>query len=166
MLKTEVRNLRDHNQKLVALPCSFEKAKAMFEEQFGFCNARGEQDFECLGLYSDVYHDDGCCCSLTSINDMAISLQHCEEELSERELKAFFEYYTFADLNMIEDGLVSFYNSKEECLQSVYETYGLTDTKFLWTTVDVFLNDDYVFSELAINGDLFQASNGVIVEVN
>ncbi|WP_431770641.1 hypothetical protein [Streptococcus gallolyticus] len=51
-------------------------------------------------------------------------------------------------------------------MQYVYEIYGLTDTKFLWTTVDVFLNDDYVFSQIELNGNLFQASNGVIIVGN
>ncbi|MBE6163748.1 MAG: hypothetical protein E7156_00240 [Streptococcus gallolyticus] len=166
MLKTMVRNLRDKNEKLVALPCSFEKAKAMFEEQFGSCNARSEEDFECVGLYSDLYRDDACWTSFSTVNNMARSLERFEAEYTERELKAFFEFYTYADLNMIEDGSVSFYNSKEEYLQYVYEIYGLTDTKFLWTTVDVFLNDDYVFSQIELNGNLFQASNGVIIVGN
>ena len=166
MLKTTVRNLRDHNEKLIALPRDFEVIKAMFDEQFGFCNAQSEQDFECLGLYSDVFYDDGCCCSLGTANDMALSLQHCEIEFSERELKGFFERYSYADLVLLVEGAVSLYSSKEEYLYFVYERYGLTDIKFLWTTVDVFLNDDYVFSQIELNGNLFQASNGVIVEVN
>ena len=166
MLKTTVRNLRDHNEKLIALPRDFEVIKAMFDEQFGFCNAQSEEDFECLGLYSDVFHDDGCCCSLGTANDMALSLQHCEAEFSERELKGFFERYSYADLELLVEGAVSLYSSKEEYLYAVYERYGLIDIKFLWTTVDVFLNDDYVFSQIELNGNLFQASNGVIVEVN
>ena len=166
MLKTTVRNLRDHNEKLIALPRDFEVIKAMFDEQFGFCNAQSEEDFECLGLYSDVFHDDGCCCSLGIVNDMAMSLQYCEDEFTERELKGFFERYSYADLELLIEGAVSLYSSKEEYLYFVYERYGLTDIKFLWTTVDVFLNDDYVFSQIELNGNLFQASNGVIVEVN
>lgn len=166
MLSTIVRNLRDHSEKEVTLPCRFENVRAMFEEQFGFCNARSEEDFECLGLHSDVYHNDGCCCSLDTVNDMALSLQHCEDEFTERELKGFFERYSYADLELLVEGAVSLYSSKEEYLHFVYERYGLTDIKFLWTTVDVFLNDDYVFSQIEVNGNLFQASNGVIVEVN
>ena len=53
MLKAMIKNLRDHNEKLIALPCSFEKAKEIFEEQFGSCNVRSEEDFECVGLYSE-----------------------------------------------------------------------------------------------------------------
>lgn len=165
MLKTMVRNLRDKNEKLVALPCSFEKVKAMFEEQFGSCNARSEEDFECVGLYSE-YMEDEEDYTFENVNHLAMSLERFEAEYTERELKAFFEFYTYADLNMIEDGLVSFYRSKEEYLCSIYEMYGLTDTKFLWTTVDCFLDDDYVFSELEINGNLCQSSDGVIVEVS
>ena len=164
MLSTIVMNLRDHNEKEVALPCSFENVRTLFEEQFGFCNARSEEDFECLGLHNDVYPNDGCCCSLGMVNDMALSLQHCESEFTERELKAFFERYSYADLIMIVDGSVAIYNSKEEYLCSIYEMYGLTDTKFLWTTVDAFLDDDYVFSEIEINGDVYQATNGCVVE--
>lgn len=163
MLKTIVRNLRDHDEKLVALPCSFEKVKAMFEEQFGFCNARSEQDFECYGLFSD-YGQEEHDWSFERANDIARQLERCEAEYTERELKAFFELYTYTDLIMINDGSVAIYNSKEEYLQSVYELYGLTDTKFLWATVDAFLNDDYVFSEIETNGDVYQATNGCVVE--
>ena len=165
MLKTMVRNLRDHNEKLVALPRDFEVIKAMFEEQFGFCNARSEEDFECVGLYSE-YKEDEEDYTFENVNHLAMSLERFEAEYTERELKAFFEFYTYADLNMIDDGLVYFHDSKEDYLEHVYEMYGLTDIKFLWTTVDVFLDDDYVFSELEINGNFCQASNGVIVEVS
>ena len=167
MLKTMVRNLRDHNQKLVALPRDFEDIKAMFEEQFGFCNARGEQDFECDGLYSE-YGEDEQTYSLAYANDVATRFERYESELGSNYLQAFFELdsFSYADLDMIDEGSISFYSSKEEYLYAVYERYGLTDTKFLWTTVDAFLNDDYVFRELEMNGNLFQASNGVIVEVN
>lgn len=164
MLKTMVRNLRDNNEKLVALPCSFEKVKAMFEEQFGSCNVRSEEDFQCLGLYNDVYSNDGCCYNLDMVNDTALSLQDCESEFTERELKAFFERYSYAYLEWLADGSVAIYNSKEEYLQSLYELYGLTDTKFLWATVDVFLDDDYVFSENEANGRVYQATNGCVVE--
>ena len=166
MLSTIVMNLRDHNEKEVALPCSFENVRTLFEEQFGFCNARSEEDFECLGLHNDVYPNDGCCCSLGMVNDMALSLQHCESEFTERELKAFFERYSYADLELLVEGAVSLYSSKEEYLYVVYERYGLTDIKFLWTTVDVFLDDDYVFSRIESSGNLFQARNGCIIEVN
>lgn len=165
MLKTIVRNLRDKNEKLVALPCSFEKAKAMFEEQFGFCNARSEQDFECQGLYSEYEQNEGCY-TFEAVNYIAELFERYESEFTERELKAFFEEYSYDDLYMIAGGLVFFYTSKEEYLASLYEYYGLTDIEFLWTTVDAFLNDDYVFSQIELNGNLFQASNGVIVEVN
>lgn len=167
MLKTIVRNLRDKNEKLVALPCSFEKAKAMFEEQFGFCNARSEQDFECQGLYSEYEQNEGCY-TFEAVNYIAELFERYESELGSNYLQAFFELdsFSYADLDMIDEGSISFYSSKEEYLYFVYERYGLTDIKFLWTTVDVFLNDDYVFSQIELNGNLFQASNGVIVEVN
>lgn len=165
MLKAMIKNLRDHNEKQIALPCSFEKAKGIFEEQFGSCNVRSEEDFECVGLYSE-YREDEEDYTFENVNHLARELERCEAEYGERELKAFFELYDYADLNMIDDGSVSFYNSKEEYLQYVYEIYGLTDTKFLWTTVDVFLNDDYVFSQIELNGNLFQASNGVIIVGN
>ena len=111
-----------------------------------------------------MYPNDGCWCSLGVVNDMALSLQHCEAEYTERELKAFFERYSYAELELLADGSIVIYNSKEEYLQSVYELYGLTDTKFLWATVDAFLNDDYVFSEIETNGDVYQATNGCVVE--
>ena len=119
MLKTIVRNLRDHNEKLIALPCSLEKAKGIFDEQFGFCNARSEEDFECVGLYSDLYHDDACWTSFGTVNNMARSLERFEAEYTERELKAFFECYTYADLNMIDDGSVSFITQK----RSIYNPF-------------------------------------------
>lgn len=164
MLKTMVINLHDNNEKLVALPCSFEKAKGIFEEQFGSCNVRSEEDFQCVGLYSDMYLDDACWIGLDTANVTARLFERFEAEYTERELKAFFELYTYTDLIMIADGSVVIYNSKEEYLQSVYELYGLTDTKFLWTTVDVFLDDDYVLSQIELTGNLFQASNGCIIE--
>ena len=167
MLKTTVRNLRDHNEKLVALPRDFEVIKAMFDEQFGFCNAQSEQDFECDGLYSE-YGEDEQTYSLAYANDIATKFERYESELGSNYLQALFELdsFSYADLDMIDEGSISFYSSKEEYLYFVYERYGLTDIKFLWTTVDVFLNDDYVFSQIELNGNLFQASNGVIVEVN
>lgn len=164
MLKAVIANLRDHNEKLIALPCSFEKAKGIFEEQFGSCNVRSEENFQCVGLYSDLYHDDACWIDLDTANVTARLFERFEAEYTERELKAFFEFYTYTDLIMIADGSVVIYNSKEEYLQSVYELYGLTDTKFLWATVDAFLNDDYVFSEIETNGDVYQATNGCVVE--
>ena len=165
MLKTMVRNLRDHNEKLVALPRDFEVIKAMFEEQFGSCNARSEEDFECVGLYSE-YEQEEQDWSFERANDIARQLERCEAEFSERELKAFFEWYSYADLELLVEGAVSLYSSKEEYLNYIYDLYGLTDIKFLWTTVDVFLDDDYVFSQIESSGNLFQCSNVVIVEVS
>ncbi|WP_431770642.1 hypothetical protein [Streptococcus gallolyticus] len=92
MLKTMVRNLRDKNEKLVALPCSFEKAKAMFEEQFGSCNARSEEDFECVGLYSDLYRDDACWTSFSTVNNMARSLGALKLNIRSENLKHFLNF--------------------------------------------------------------------------
>lgn len=162
MLKTIVRNLRDKNEKLVALPCSFEKAKAMFEEQFGYCNARSEQDFECYGLFSD-YEQEEKDWSFERANDIAKCLERCEAEFTYKKLKAFFENYLYTDLKLLADQDIRIYDSKEEYLNYIYDLHGLSDIEFLWATVDVFLNDDYIFNELEINLNIFQASNGCIV---
>ena len=166
LLITFVKNLRDGNETKVMFehPRSFEDVRAMFEEQYGVCNAKSEQDFVCQGLYSE-YREDEEDYTFENVNHLAKEFERCEAEYGERKLKAFFEEYSYQDLKSLADGSVCIYSSKEAYLDDIYELYGLTDKKFLWTTVDVFLNDDYVFSEIETNGDVYQASNGCIVEM-
>ena len=156
-----VRDLKSNNQYQTSLPIDVDDLNHLFTETFGSCEATSEADFIVL-LVDTGYYEEELEVDLAEANSLANRLVAAESEYGEDALKAFFEYYSFEDLNLIED--ISFYTSKYDYMEHLYELYGLTETTFLWTTVDMFLDDDDIFERIAMGGDVYEASNGVIVD--
>ncbi|MEX2803852.1 hypothetical protein AB3329_01860 [Streptococcus sp. H31] len=159
MLKTVMHDTLDWNELTLELPLTIEVAKQSFENAFGECRARTEDDFTCWGLYSD-YGEEGSTYSFEQANKIAQELEKVAS-VSEKYAAAVFEYCCYVDVSHFDD--VHFYDSKADFIVKVYDDYGLYDVKFLWTTVDMFLNDDYIFEALLDDGFIYKAENGVII---
>lgn len=155
-----VRDLKSNNQCQTLLPIDVDDLNHLFTETFGSCEATSEADFAVL-LVDTGYYEEELEVDLLEANNLANRLVAAESEYGEDALKAFFEYYSLKDLNLVEE--TNFYTSKESYMENLYELYGLTGTPFLWTTVDMFLDDDDIFERIVMAGNVYEASNGVIV---
>lgn len=161
MLETTIVNTVDRNKLTVNLPIDFEELQERFVEKYGYCNGDNPDMFEAHGLSSD-YSTEESSYSYERANEIAEKVEAFEQEYSDKYASAFFENAYYEDVDKIED--VRFYASKEDYLNDLYDAYGLSDKKFLWATVDMFLDDDYIFNQICMCGDVREASNGVIVE--
>lgn len=155
-------NCKDHTYLNVVLPTTFEKLLNLFEEKTEILTTRNSYDFKC------VYFDCDYCCgyedsTFEEVNKIAKKLDGIGKNYTEKELAAYFEKYGLENIDLIKD--FKFYTSKEDFTNKLYKKYGLTDTKFLWTTVDNFLDDEVVFEEFCLAGNSYQAANGVVVEI-
>ncbi|MEX2803851.1 hypothetical protein AB3329_01855 [Streptococcus sp. H31] len=162
VLKTTIVNKQDNNRVVADLPVDFDELRIIFEERYGECHARDEDDFECYGLSSQYdVGENGETFSLDYANSLAKKLESLVS-MSEKYAVAFFEYCDYEDLDNLDD--IRFYDSRMDYLDDLYELYGLRDTKFLWTTVDMFLNDDYIFDDVIKDGSVREAVNGIVIE--
>lgn len=162
MLETTIVNTVDRNKLTVNLPIDFEELQGRFVEKYGYCNADNPDMFEAHGLSSD-YSTEESSYSYERANEIAEKVEAFEQEYSDKYAFAFLENVYYEDVDKIED--VRFYASKEDYLNDLYDAYGLSDKKFLWATVDTFLDDDYIFNQICMCGDVREASNGVIIEL-
>lgn len=161
MLETTIVNTVDRNKLTVNLPIDFEELQERFVEKYGYCNGDNPDMFEAHGLSSN-YSTEESSYSYERANEIAEKVEAFEQGYSDEYVSAFFEDAYYEDVDKIED--VRFYASKEDYLNNLYDAYGLSDKKFLWATVDTFFDDDYIFNQICMCGDVREASNGVIVE--
>lgn len=156
-----VRDVKSNNQYQTLLPIDVEDLKHLFTETFGSCEATSEGDFVVL-LVDTGYYEEELEVDLSEANNLANQLIAAESEYGEDALKAFFEYYSLKDLNLADE--TRFYPSKESYMEELYDLYRLSEVTFLWTTIDNFLDDDAIFEQIVMTGDVYEASNGVIVD--
>lgn len=156
-----IRDVKSNNQYQALLPIDIDDLNHLFTETFGSCEATSEADFVAL-LVDTGYYEEELEVDLSEANNIANRLAAAESEYGEDALEAFFEYYSLKDLHLVED--MRFYTSKESYMEDLYDLYGLTETTFLWTTVDMFLDDDDIFEQIVMVGNVYEASNGVIVD--
>lgn len=163
MLVGNFLNYRDRTTLRVVLPVTFEKLLGLFEEKTEVLTTRNSHDFKCVYLNCSFYQEEYSGLDLETANEIAKAFIKAEKSHTDRELAAYFEKNDFESINSIGD--YKFYDSKESFINKLYEKYGLTDIKFLWTTVDNFLDDEAVFEEFCLAGNSYRAANGIVVEI-
>ena len=156
-----VQDIKLKNNYHVMLPVVLEDLQAFFTETFGECSAQTEEGFLVVLLSTDYYEEE-VTLELLEANRLANQLEEAESEYGIDNLIAFFEYYSYNEMRLLED--IEFWRSREDYIDSLYETYGLSEMPFLWTTVDVFLDDNDVFEQILTAGAVYEARNGVIVD--
>ncbi|MGT2751300.1 hypothetical protein ACVRXF_10460 [Streptococcus orisasini] len=163
MLVGNFLNYKDRTTLRVVLPVTFEKLLGLFEEKTEILTSCDSHDFKCVYLNCSFYQEEYSGLDLEVVNDIAEAFTKAEKSHTDKELAAYFEKYDFKSINSIDN--CKFYGSKEAFVNKLYEKYGLTDIKFLWTTIDNFLDDEAVFEEFCLAGNSYQATNGIVVEV-
>lgn len=161
MMQAIVQDIKTKHNYHAMLPMDVEDLRALFMETFGSCGAQNDNDFLVLVLSTEGYEEE-VELSLSEANTICRRAAQAETEHGEDALNAFFEVYSVKDIKSIDE--FTFHTSREAYMDSLYNTYSLYDIPFLWGTIDMFLDDDDIFEQVMMNGSVYEANNGVIVE--
>lgn len=153
-----VLHKKSSNTLWVELPINDDTLSLGFKEKFNENDFVFISDCECICVEVDTI-DDEVHLPLEVVNKIATTI--LDLELTDYFVRAYITEFGVQKLNEISE--YTFYSSKYDFLNDLYSFYGLNNFDFLGTTVDQFLNGDYIFEEILSHGKARLCFNGVII---